>query len=246
MAQLITLTSTLIAFSSAVITVWLTSRLARRTAEFERIRNQEEGARRYREPLLRAAFNLQSRLYNIVQQRFLETFLIAGQPSEQEYAIENTLFLVGQYFGWTEIIRREVQFLAPGDVRQEESAVSHVEHIAEVFSGTNEIREPILRVFRGEQRALGEMMLTRHEPATPSGPVWDCIGYAAFVKRGDDVEMKHWFGRLRDNLEVLATHPGEHHERVIRVQRALIDLIEVLDPESSRVPKQLMSRLSES
>jgi hypothetical protein len=46
----------------------------------------EQVMSRYREPLLRAAFDLQSRLYNIVKQHFLGSYLNRGSAAEQEYA----------------------------------------------------------------------------------------------------------------------------------------------------------------
>jgi hypothetical protein len=49
---------------------------------------------RYREPLVRAAYDLQSRLFNTLRQDqrgFLAKYVVGGDPKEQEYARENTL-----------------------------------------------------------------------------------------------------------------------------------------------------------
>ena len=74
----------------------------------------EQVLARYRDPLLHAAYDLQSRCWNIVEQGFLTHYLRNGSPRERDYAIENTVFLFAQYLGWTELIRQEVQFLDLG------------------------------------------------------------------------------------------------------------------------------------
>jgi AAA ATPase-like protein len=66
----------------------------------------EQVMSRYREPLLRAAFHLQSRVYNIVEQAFLLRYLQRGSPAEQEYACRNTMFVLAEYLGWVEMLRR--------------------------------------------------------------------------------------------------------------------------------------------
>lgn len=65
---------------------------------------------RYREPISRAAFDLQSRLYNIVRHGF-------QSRSATDYPEMSTLWIVGQWFAWNEILRREVQILDLGDDR---------------------------------------------------------------------------------------------------------------------------------
>jgi hypothetical protein len=59
----------------------------------------------YRDPLLRSAYDLQSRIYNIYR-----TGGFRG-GRDPEYFRLNTLFLIAELLGWLEIIRREVQFL---------------------------------------------------------------------------------------------------------------------------------------
>jgi hypothetical protein len=70
---------------------------------------------RYRDPLLRAAFDLQSRLYNILEQDFLRAYYRHRDAHVREYACENTLYVLAEYLGWVEIVRREVSFLDLGD-----------------------------------------------------------------------------------------------------------------------------------
>jgi hypothetical protein len=238
-SQAVAILSAVIAFLSAATSAWLASRLALQTTALERARTAEEHARKYREPLLIAAFDLQSRLYNVLDQRFLEVFYVAGRPKDREYSIENTLYLIGQYFAWSEILRREVQFLSPGDLRREDVAIQALRRVSVAFSSTVGNSDPTFRVFRGEQRALGEIMISRRESNMPNSPAWDCRGYAEFVKlRADeDTEVSRWFNPLADDLRLLATHGLARARRLVTVQHTLIELISNLDPRHERVDR---------
>ena len=45
---------------------------------------------------------------------FLIRYYTNGTTREKEYAVENTVFLLAQFLGWTELIRQEIQFLDLG------------------------------------------------------------------------------------------------------------------------------------
>ena len=45
---------------------------------------------------------------------FIETYYVDDRPDDKEYARENTLFVLAEYLGWAEILRREVRFLDVG------------------------------------------------------------------------------------------------------------------------------------
>src|SRR5205085_8842799 len=87
----------------------------------ERRFEKERTVSRYREPLARAAYDLQSRFYNIIRQGLIEAYLVNGAKREQSYVIENTVFLIAQYFAWAEIIRKHIQFLDLGADEQTRS-----------------------------------------------------------------------------------------------------------------------------
>ena len=240
----ISLLGAAISAGAAVVTVVL----SRRAADRDRRLAAADLALRYREPLLHAAFNLQSRLYNIGRptgQPFLERFLIDGSPAEQEYARLNTVYLIGQYLCWSEILRRETQFIDPEDRRRERQVMNYMENIREVFSTSFEFNERTLRTFRGEQRAIGEVMLTKSDyPSDRVGPRSDCIGYAAFVKAMEsDENVRRWFGSLMSDMDTLANALDGHRARLTVLQNALLDLINLLNPDGDRVTPQLRDRL---
>ena len=88
----------------------LDAEVHRRTAIIDRDLRAEEVLTRYREPLAAAAFDLQSRLYNILRLDFFRK--VGNSQALTEEALRTTLFRLAQYFGWTEILRRDIQFLS--------------------------------------------------------------------------------------------------------------------------------------
>jgi hypothetical protein len=239
---MVSLAGAVISAGAAVTTVVLT----RRAAVRDRRAAAAEQALRYREPLLHAAFNLQTRLYNIASPShvFLQRFLTNGTPTEAEYARLNTVYLIGQYLCWSEILRREGQFIDPIDLRRDRGVMACMEQVREVLSNSFKFTDPTLRVFRGEQRAIGEVLLTRTDnPSERVGPRWDCLGYAAFVKALDDKDTARWFTTLLEDVNRLADGLEEHRARLVALQHALLKLINLLDPDGDRVSGQLRQPL---
>jgi hypothetical protein len=89
--------------------VWKDRVDARRSSQ----QRSNELLMRYSEPLARAAFDLQSRLYNICRKWFM-----TGSGTPEEHRRFSTLWLFGQFLGWVEIVRREVQVINYGDIRR--------------------------------------------------------------------------------------------------------------------------------
>lgn len=196
---------------------------------------------RYRIPLMHAAFDLQSRLYNICRQRFLQRFSTAASSAqEREYAIDNTLYLMGQYLCFSEIIRRGMLFVA--DRRQDRALTEAMERVRD-WLATSEIEDRTLCLFRGEQRAVGEVMLVESDKLFPGDPRWDCLGYAAFVKTLQDPDVERWFDSLRHSLEALTSDLEHHDQRLKELQHALLDLLTLLDPDYEHLPKGLRQPL---
>jgi hypothetical protein len=112
------LISSVVAIGAAAIAVWGQLRVKRIEAQLElqkaeagRRAETQQTARRFREPLGRAAYELQSRIFNIVRGGFLTVYWKGGDDRTRAYAINHTLFVIAQYFAWTELIRREIQFI---------------------------------------------------------------------------------------------------------------------------------------
>lgn len=192
-------------------------------------REAEAALRRYREPLVAAAYELQSRLFNILRQRFLEKYYLSGDAKQREYAVKNTLYLVGQYLGWTEILRRRIQFLDFGQVQETREVARLQAAVRELLaSDRDELGKPFI-LWRGEQRAIGERMMVQGD----GDPL--CMGYAEFVRQ-TDTSFWRWFESLEGDVDVLAREPSE---RLRLLQHALIDLIERLDSGGIRFPERI-------
>lgn len=231
------LISTIAAFASLAI--------SRRAARVDRLSAAEELATRFREPLLNAVFNLETRIYNMVELDFFGRFLGADSTdSEKEYVVFNTMYVFAQYFCWIEILRRESQFVDPRSEQKNRAALAGIETVLLAFADSIGIQDKYFRLFRGEQQALGEVMLVPVESPKPGSPRWECLRYAAFVHALEDRQMARWFRSLREDIEEVAKNPAHHHERLRLIHQRLMDIIDILDPDAYRVPPQLRNRLA--
>ncbi len=238
---------------SAIVTILVTgfgvflgALFSVRQARKERLDRAEDLATRFREPLLQSAYNLQSRLYNIAQQNFLGRFLTADEACQEErdYAVRNTCYLFGQYLAWVEIIRRESQYVDPRSRENNRVIVAKLEQVRHRLADSERVEDRPLRLFRGEQRAVGELMLTAVPTPLGDVPRWECIGYATFVDRlTSDPKFAAWFKTLEEGIDTLAKEAPDFPPRITELQHALIDLMDELDPGCERVPATFRGRM---
>jgi hypothetical protein len=204
-----------------------------RSSSVARRREAEAVLAKYREPLIAAAYELQGRLYNILELKFLEKYYRDGDDAQRRYAVQNTLYVIGQYFAWSEILRREIQFLSFTDSARSRAVAERQLGIVEAFqSDEDALGRPFL-VWRGEQRAIGELMIE------PDADPARCIGYASFLECGE-ASFTQWFSRLEGDIDEIAR---VHNARLFEIQHALVDLIEELDPEALRYPRELRGKV---
>ena len=104
---------------------------------------------KYRDPLLQSAYDLHSRIYNVYQPGGLR-----GRR-DAEYFRMNTLFLLAEFLGWLEIIRREMQFLDLGATQATMELGSRLGTIQRLLATTS-LWDDDCYIYRGEQRAIGE------------------------------------------------------------------------------------------
>jgi hypothetical protein len=98
-----------------------------------------------------------------------------------------------------------------------------------------------MRLFRGEQRAVGEVMLVPTE-SVPGAPRWECLGYASFHANHDQPQLQAWFAPLEDDVADIAAS-GAVPPRLKELQHALVDLMDVLDPACERISGRWRERL---
>lgn len=229
--------SVLGAIVAGVMTTWSAqrSRKLEHALEAERRRESkaeqtEEVISRYREPLLLAAQSLQGRLYNGVVGGYLEKYLHCGDLDEERYARDFTVYVYAEYLCWVEIIRRELRFLDLGNEQRNRMFNDHLQAVGNTFS-SQRIPHGHFRLFRGQQRAIGELMMV----VNGNGRA-DCMTYPAFCAQLDkDEEFERWFNRLRADVDAIAAHDVMGNTRLVHAQRALIDVIDFLDPDQVRI-----------
>jgi hypothetical protein len=242
----VALISGAVSLGAAGIAIFSNRGVARLGSELEERRRlaskreqAEELRARYRDPLLGTVFGLQSRLYNVVAQNFLVRYM-QGDQSSREYAVDNTLHLLAEYLAWVEIIRREIQFLDLGGEVANREWLNALEDVRDVLARDD--LDPVLRVFRGEQRAIGEMATVELKDA-PDGRRHESLGYARFVECRHAADFNRWFHKLEADLELLAAEPHTHLERVTLLQSRLIDVLDIFDPDCERFPAERRTRL---
>lgn len=241
----------IVAVISAIISIYgqirvtqLSDRLAKRREAESRETKTAALMSKYRDPLLRSAIDLQSRLFNIRQNRILHNF-DQRCLSEQDYLINNTLYVFAEYFGWVEILRREIQFLDLGDLELNRHLSELFVNITKAF-GTSKFngKDSTFQLFNGEQRAIGEIMMKPRSADQMLG--YECIGYAAFVQKMSDPDFARWFITLKEDLDVITKESKIGGERLILIHSRLIDLIDFLDPQCVRIPLKFRTKLAQS
>jgi len=189
---------------------------------------------KFRDPLMHAAYDLQSRIFNIMKQAFLRVYYANGSPRDKEYAVENTVFLVAQFLGWTEAIRQEIQFLDLAGDDQTRSFRKLQDNIYTQLQ-TDALGSGF-RLFAGEQRAVGELMIDR-ATGNPG-----CIGFATFVTDRKPA-LDHWLDPLRDDIKRMAIDTKPFEARLVSIQHSMIDLLAFLDPGYVRFPLSNRTKL---
>lgn len=212
----------------------LSNELAAQRDEANRRAEADKTARRFSEPLARAAYDLQSRLFNIVKSNFLTAYLRDGDARTHSYAIKNTLFVIAQYFAWTELVRREIQFIDLGADEKTRRLSSLQDNIYSIWQ-TDKFG-PMLRIFAGEQRAIGERVIRDGNRGS------ECMGYASFLDfyTAQQDPLLH---AVEADVATLGTNLPQALPRIVALQHALIDLLDFLDPSFVRFPKNNRTKL---
>ena len=177
----------------------------------------------YREPLLAAAYELQARLYNILQLKFVERYISDDTAGKRTPAIESTLYVFAQFFGWREIIRREVQYLRFSRDGQTRDIGRLLQDIGEMFLSDKYGSQ--FMIWRVEQRGLGERMIES------AGNKMTCLGYASFI--GHRPTMQEWLRPIENDLENIR---DGGRMRLTELQHLLLELVRQLDDKQKRYP----------
>lgn len=223
----------LAAVASGIFAI-MSKRAESRSRERER---QRDVLKQSIEPLLYAASDLQSRIYNILEQYFLEAYQNGRVDRWRENTVEYTCFLFAQYFGWAEATRQAALFRESKDLvasdggTRDRTAVSIAAVIREVNDALRtDTFGTELMLFSGEQHAIGELMFSWDVVGDARYP--DVMRYATFAERfrGDE-DFRRWFRGIIEPLESGLGDAGR--ARLATVQNQLVDLMDLLDPDQN-------------
>ncbi len=214
--------------ASVALSGWFsirTARLSHRLADEreERIEAQSaiKAAERVYEPLAQSAAELQSRIFNIVESGWVP--LMKRYESHGDYALVSTAFLFAHYFGWIEA-RRQAVLSSSGEGGRDVSVQKLIDDVLKTLRRSDDSEGFLF--FTTEQRAIGELMLEWEMVAKARIP--KVMGYAAFVKRfRDDESFRQWFTPIDAGMGLVSKGDVK---RLVDIQRALVALIDKLDP----------------
>lgn len=200
---------------------------AREARAEERRAKLEALMERYRGPLLHAAYDLQSRLWNILCKSFVTVYWKHENERQQRYVVDNTLFLIGQYLCWIELIRLEVQFLDVGETTEElQTLRDNIYHLWQ----TDGLGSAFI-LWAGEQRSIGESMIVQRANGR------ECMGYHEFLGalQGGAIPV---LPDLEGDIKTLVDNPQHGCGRLLALQHKLIEMLDLLDPDYTLFPKE--------
>lgn len=230
----VVLLSSIITGILAIVAVIITALNQNRINKINQALELKKKHQYYLEPLTRASADLQSRLYNILKLEFIERFYQRGSDRNKKYVISNTAFLFAQFFAWTEAARVGVQFINL-DNDQKTRDLSRLQGKIYSIIQSDNITDRFM-FFAGEQRAIGERMLIQTADA------YTCIGYGEFIKR-DLLNTDEFFLELKNEVTNMAMNRDGCKVRLLKLQHALIDLLDYLDPAHVRISTDERSKI---
>ena len=220
---------------ASLTVVILTAKLSTRTKRLEQNIADESRAKlraeRYQEPLVLAAEQLRSRVWNIRNARFLERYLLQGSEAEAEYARNSTLWFVGLYVCFEDILEREVQYLTFQGEERTRLLQRHIHDVRKAFA-TDKL-EPPFRVFRTNQKAIGEVVRTVERDAEGNDRT-GCMGFSEFSTCMQDEGVNRWLNPLASDIQFIARNPA--FSRLQSIESALESLVLFVDDQGIRFP----------
>ncbi|NBL01167.1 MAG: lysogenic protein [Erysipelotrichia bacterium] len=222
------------AIASVAISVGITMHHQNKLNQIKDAMEDKKRNQYYLEPLIRSAADLQSRIYNILVGGFIERYYHNGNNRNQLYVINNTVFLMAQFFAWTEAARIDLQFLnLENDLKTRK--LSELQSKIYSLMQTDSLG-PHFMFFAGEQRAIGEQMLVKIDKG------YNCIGYGEFLKK-DAFCNELLFTELKNEVIKMTENMNGYRERLKELQHALIDLLDYLDPHKVKINSSERSKI---
>ncbi|MDQ6807312.1 MAG: hypothetical protein M3065_20690, partial [Actinomycetota bacterium] len=141
----------------------------------------------------------------------------------QDAALQSTLYVFAQFFGWREVIRRDVQLLRFSTDADTRDVADLLRRITETFL-TDEFGHQFM-IWRVEQRGFGEAMIETADDRS------GCLGYASFIEHRDKLER--WLEPIERDLR---NFDDDGRRRLTKLQNLLLELVTMLDENQTRYP----------
>ena len=220
--------------------------------------------RQYSIPLLLAAAELRNRLGNMITHiKQIEKDGWLAAKNKNRYYYVSTLYLVGKFFGWVQVLRSTVVYLDMASVRETRRFENYIDLIEKSFSKPTFLPCLLLRseknrhwCYSHELTAMGEVMV--HSQAENNN--FQVIGYSKFkqlllskptmqnselenilfVSPNSSInlaeknnEFKSWFSPLQ-HLFLELSENQESFLRIVAIHCVLNDFVNYLDPKYIR------------
>lgn len=199
----------------------LQSELGRQSDDRARALEAREVLDRYRKPLMAAAEDLRGRVANIRMKGFWVYFPDEGHRGH--IARVGTLYRLAAFLGWVEVLHRELTYLAFETQAETKEVAKALERVSRTLATDRYDRvegDPLLMLWREEQRAIGGLMLLREGRL-------GVIGFEVFAA---EFEARHapWFESFMADLH----NPAARSTRRLELlQLHLENLVTLLDTE---------------
>lgn len=191
--------SGLITIGGAVFNYNLSQRSKRLDEQRQRQAEAEKLAARYAKPLLQAAYELEGRLEAILdEERNGRLWLWPNWQSDPantklppvtyDYYLKSSLYLIGQFFAWIDIMKKEEIFLPLSDKEVNQEFQTLLDNCIKAFADSRVASG--IAIFRQQQRAIGEQMSEESD----KDKSLRCISYSTFVDNYEQNERyRRWF-----------------------------------------------------
>jgi hypothetical protein len=196
--------------------------------------------RKYATPVLLAAAELRGRLGNMI--RFIERvqreqWLNPDAPSGYYYA--STLYVVGKFFGWLQILRRTIIYIDFTSVKETRQFENFLKAIEDGFTDPDLLAPSVTGlpeqtadkwIYTYWMQAMGELMIIR------DGDDYRTLDYATFYKnykQSDNADFRNWFSQM-EQLFAKLTADEPRFKRIVATHAFLNAFVNFIDPKHLR------------
>lgn len=227
--------SGLITIGGTIFNYYLNRRSKRLDEEHQRQEEAEKLAARYAKPLLLAAWELEGRLKDLLQEepRYRMALKPTWQPPDDwpvthEYYLISTVYTIGQFLAWADILKKEETFLPLSKKGANQKFQEYLEGCRRALSGSRIAPGPFIP--SPQQRAIGEQMSEK----AGKDKMLRCINYSTFVSNYRKNEEFHsWFAPVEALILNIELEDDPRIKRIAAVTTQLHHFIHFVNTEMS-------------